>query len=309
MEFVNNHQNPNGTWYLYVTDLQKGIIGKVIKFSLEFGHNPATILKTPCNGKNPAKCFTSNSKGDLLPDLIVVKDLTQNHIKYFGPNHPDTSFRNQLRFAAAMANIGQGPFEIKASNIWKCGKKTVLKNEKCDDGSNPKASVSQIIYRVFNGKLDSLSVDGGQIYFDNTPGHNHYHVNNWVDYFLLKKKWWTNNPLKWKVLAKSTKVSYCLFDNLYCDDKNNYCKDGVTTYSYHNLPNFGFGNFHSCNSSLQGISVGGIDYYGMYYEGQSIHLPENIKKGSYYLMIHVDPLNIYKEVNKKNNIFLMEVKL
>ncbi|MBL0099240.1 MAG: hypothetical protein IPP49_03595 [Saprospiraceae bacterium] len=65
---------------------------------------------------------------------------------------------------------------------------------------------------------------GGHLYFDNSPGHNHYHVADWVDFVLLKKRWWTGNPLKWKVVAKSTKVSYCLFDNLNCNAQNNYCQ-------------------------------------------------------------------------------------
>ena len=51
--------------------------------------------------------------------------------------------------------------------------------------------------------------------------------------------------------------------------------------------------------------MGGIDYYGMFYEGQSILLPENITKGTYYLYIEVDPGNDYLESNEEDNYILI----
>jgi len=82
-----------------------------------------------------------------------------------------------------------------------------------------------------------------------------------------------------------------------------------TQYSRANLPNYGLGEFTSCNSDFQGISVGGIDYYGMNYEGQSIDLPADIKPGKYYLYIEVDPLNLFIERNEKNNSLLIPVTI
>ncbi|MBL0099241.1 MAG: hypothetical protein IPP49_03600 [Saprospiraceae bacterium] len=73
------------------------------------------------------------------------------------------------------------------------------------------------------------------------------------------------------------------------------------------MQNYGFGHFASCESAKQGISVGGIDYYGINYEGQSILLPSDIKKGEYSLMIHIDPLKKYREKSTANNIFITEV--
>ncbi len=308
MDFVNNSQNPNGRWFLSVTDLRNGVIGKVRSISLTFGNNPAFSSAGPCSFASPKNCYSSPlSNGELLPDLIVVPALTTGHIKYYRPNDPDTLNRNQLRFAAAMANVGEGPFEIHSGQIWKCGDSIVNKTDRCQDGNLPSATVYQQIYIKKGEEMKMDAHPGGHLYFDNSPGHNHYHVADWVDFVLLKKRWWTGNPLKWKVVAKSTKVSYCLFDNLNCNAQNNYCQEKTINHTEHTLQNYGFGHFASCESAKQGISVGGIDYYGINYEGQSILLPSDIKKGEYSLMIHIDPLKKYREKSTANNIFITEV--
>jgi len=81
-----------------------------------------------------------------------------------------------------------------------------------------------------------------------------------------------------------------------------------TIYDQAHLPNYGLGKYTSCNSRRQGISVGGIDYYGMNYEGQSIRLPADIAPDEYYLFIEVDPNNDYKEIDEENNSTLIPVK-
>lgn len=306
MDFFNDGQDPNGTWLLVITDLQNGIVGKLEEFSLSFGSDPAILKKSPCSISSSKNCISSDSSGHLLPDLIVSKNLTEDNIQYFGNN--DLEYPNQLRFAAAMANIGDGPLEIITTENWYCQNKIVDKNDLCPDGSFPTNNVQQIVYRKgSNGVMNYDTLKSGTLYFDDTPGHNHYHVKNWANFKLLKKKWWTNNPRRWKVIAESKKVSYCLFDNMICTDENQYCKSNKTLYSFQNLNNYGLGNFASCDSQKQGISVGGIDYYGINYEGQHIDLPIDIKSGKYYLFIEVDPSNEYKETNEENNSILVPV--
>ena len=60
---------------------------------------------------------------------------------------------------------------------------------------------------------------------------------------------------------------------------------------------------------MQGIAVGGYDYYGMMYEGQFLQLPKGLKNGKYILEIEVDPAQTYKESNKTNNVFSMPITL
>ena len=153
------------------------------------------------------------------------------------------------------------------------------------------------------------TLKSGVMFYDDAPGHNHYHVKNWASFKLLKKRWWTSNPKYWKTIAQSAKVSYCLFDNMICTNKNNYCQTNKIVYSSQNLENYGLGKYISCNSRRQGISVGGIDYYGINYEGQYIDLPSDISPGDYHLYIEVDPANEYKEINECNNSILIPVRI
>lgn len=308
MDFFNNGQNPNGTWLLVISDLKNGVLGKLENCSITFGSNAASLEKSNCDIYSAKDCSCTSPTNALLPDLIVSEKLTIDNIEYYGNEHPE--YPNQLRFAAAMANIGEGPLEIITTENWYCQDKIVDKSETCSDGSRPTNNVQQILY--VKSAENSLSFDtlkSGTLYFENAPGHNHYHVKNWANFRLLKKRWWTNNPHCWKVIAESAKVSYCLFDNMICSEENRYCVSNESVYSYQNLKNYGLGDFPSCDSQKQGISVGGIDYYGINYEGQHIDLPPNIKSGKYYLHIEVDPSNEYLEMNEENNSILVPITI
>jgi Lysyl oxidase len=80
-------------------------------------------------------------------------------------------------------------------------------------------------------------------------------------------------------------------------------------YGSKNLPNYGLGNFNGCDANIQGISVGGYDTYGMFFEGQYLTLPKGTKNGTYILEIEVDPNKKYMEKDKTNMIFSMEIEL
>ena len=75
------------------------------------------------------------------------------------------------------------------------------------------------------------------------------------------------------------------------------------------MPNYGLGNYSSCNTEKQGITVGGYDTYGLMYEGQYLQLPKGLKSGEYLLEIEIDPDHKYIESNKKNNTFQMKVNI
>jgi len=309
IELFNNGQNPNGSWFLIIEDLDEGVQGQLLNFSLHFDHNNncKENISPSLNDPNSCRCIDNKNECLLLPDLIVLEDLTSKQWIRFKENHP--RYPNQIRLGVGMANIGLGPLEVKGTNEWYCDSEITNKDSICPNGNLPHQKVEQRIYKKSHHLLDTFYQKGGNLYFDKTPGHNHYHADDWVDFYLLKRKFWRKNPTKWKVIGKSEKVSYCLFDTNRCIDKIQNCISDKTIYGKENLINYGLGNYFECDSDKQGISVGGIDYYGVMYEGQNINLPNDLKPGTYYIYIVVDPKNHYIESNEKNNTALIKIKI
>jgi len=308
--FLNDGSNPNGVWKLLVTDLRTGIRGTLNYFTLEFSENPLPNLASqPCDFTTPEGCDCTKNQDDceLLPDLVILEKFTQTQIKEYPKNDPH--YAGQLRFAATIANIGDGPLEILGKNEWTCGGERVLNAGKCKDGSFARQQIYQRIYSKKAEKLVSNDVKAGTNYFDDQPGHNHFHVDDWVEFRLIKKVELGNGKHKKQLIAKSRKVSYCLFDSGICNNNDSLCICNGAVYGNKNLKNYGLGGYSECKAEKQGISVGGYDTYGMMYEGQYIQLPKNLKKGLYYLEIEIDPNHKYKERNRENNLFSMPVNI
>jgi subtilisin-like proprotein convertase family protein len=305
MEYLNNGQNPNGYWKLIVEDLRKDIVGQLDSFSLYFSNHPAKLnVVKRCSFENPELCVAPGRKkdGTLLPDLVILPSFTQNQVQEY--SWKDSSFPGQLRFAATIANIGYGPMEIHGSDTWKCDKQFVDSSLKCPDGKNSRQIIRQRIYFKTGDSIKYKDVDAGTMYLEDMPGHNHYHVDNWVEFRLVK----TSKRGKSVAVSKGNKVSYCLFSSGICSSSDNVCK----IFNQHfgeDMPNYGLGNYSSCSTQKQGITVGGYDTYGLMYEGQYLNLPKGLKNGEYWLEIEIDPEHKYAESNKKNNTFRMKVNI
>ncbi|MEZ4904438.1 MAG: lysyl oxidase family protein [Spirosomataceae bacterium] len=304
LEFVNNGQNPNGIWKVTIEDLKEGITGELDFVELIFSNKPACFIKSQqCSLANIGMCDCPNKKEDceLLPDLTIVPIFTQNQIQEYAWNHK--TYPGQLRFAASIANIGYGPLEIVATQEWICGNQKVDTCQVCPDGSMSRLKVNQKIYAKKENQLFSREISAGTMYIENAPGHNHYHVDNWVEFRLVE----IENGKK-KLIAKGKKVSYCLYTTGSCYNNDGLCSIEGKMYG-ETMPNFGLGHYPTCNFDKQGISVGGFDTYGMLYEGQFIDLPKNLPSGSYWLEIEIDPNHIYTESNRKNNTFRMKYEI
>ncbi|MCB9262374.1 MAG: proprotein convertase P-domain-containing protein [Flavobacteriales bacterium] len=275
--------NPNGLWLLNIMDLKTGHVGRLNSWSITFGNKPFLPPKPHCQQSNFSECVC-NSSGEMLPDLIVVEGMSKNLIHF-----SDTAFK----IAMAAANIGLGPLEVKTN-----GKQT---------GND--YHLYQAIYHKTDTGFSKTFREAGSIYYDEKPGHNHYHVNDWVDVTLYRYRkflFFKKEPIE---VASLNKISYCLFDNMNCNSKNGECISNGVAYTENNLANYGLGDYIECNKDLQGISVGGIDYYGMNHEGQSIRFEKKLKKGKYYVKIIVDPLNLYLESNEDNNTYMFDIEL
>ena len=305
--FINNGQNPNGTWWLRVRDLRRGEVGRLNSFSLFFEKSSGlTREKYPCDEDNPTACSCPNNEEEceLLPDFIILESFTSSQIKEYPWDHPH--YPGQLRFAATIANIGDGPMETRGSGRWFCGDQQVESSVKCSDGSYPRQALDQRVYFLEDGEMKWKDQAAGFNYYDDKPGHDHFHVDDWVEFRLLKLDFPRGIA---DTISLGRKVSYCLFDTGVCNNADSLCTWQDVVFGQENLPNYGFGNYASCHADCQGISVGGYDTYGLLYEGQFLNLPKGLPDGEYWLEIEIDPLHLFQEKDRTNNTFRMPVRL
>ncbi|MEQ1744484.1 MAG: proprotein convertase P-domain-containing protein [Saprospiraceae bacterium] len=306
----NNGQNPNGNWVLKVYDLKAGDTGIFNSVSLFFGPNPAKGITSPCSFSTPKGCVCADGKKRcwLLPDLALNERATANNL-YESAFDPKTG-KGELRFAVETFNIGHGPLEMRGNDRWKCGKKSVSGSVPCNDGTYARQGLDQTIYGLKNGKLITQKTPAGFIAYDARPGHEHFHFDNYVTYTLLRPVSGEPDPAKWEVVGRGNKASFCLWDLGSCreDLKNCVDKNG-RTWLPSNMPNYGLGNYRSCDAALQGLSVGGADLYGENYEGQSLDLPKGTCNGTYWLKIEIDPDGRIREADRSNNTLILKTFL
>lgn len=290
--YFNNSQNPNGIWKLLIEDLKSGEKGFLDEVKITFGNHPAKIKKREyCSFDTPQFCSNNGKTAELLPDLVIVPFFTKTQFQEFGKN--DVQYSSQLKISVAIANIGSGPMEVFPES---------LENFTNDHGKK-RFQLLQKVYSLKNNKFTSENKKSGTIYFEEKPGHQHYHVDDWIEMRLVKI---TNG--KRQVTSKGAKVSYCLFTNGMLFEKDETSIINNKQYGS-NLKNYGLGDYPSCDLMKQGITVGGYDYYGLMYEGQFLQLPKDLKNGNYILEIEIDPQNKYHESNRKNNLFSMPIKI
>ena len=297
--YINNGSNPNGTWKLLVEDLNMGEEGILDSVGISFSKKPAHIVqKKYCNMLEPELCSCAKNNCELLPDLVIMPAFTKSQYVEFANNDP--MYPGQLKMAVAIANIGSGPLEVApdSSLIGNCcGNDTnkVIPNTRYD--------LFQRIYSKSGKRFTTSSIKTGTIYYENMPGHHHYHVDDWIEMRLVKM---ING--KRKIMCKGAKVSYCLFTTGMLYEKDNSSLIDGKKYGT-SMINYALGEYYACSLAKQGISVGGYDYYGMMYEGQYLQLPKDFKNGKYWLEIEIDPDKKYAESNKKNNIFRMPITI
>ena len=295
----NNGNNPNGKWKLLIEDLKEGEDGFLDSVKITFGNKPAFIRQRQyCNFNNPLLCSCNKNDCKLLPDLVIVPQFSHTQYHEFPAN--DKIYPGQLKVAVAIANIGLGPLEVVPDTLIKgscCGAYTIKeKHEK-------RYPLYQNIYSKIGNSFSKIKSKVGTIYFENKPGHQHYHVDNWIEMRLIKMV-----KSKRIIACKGQKVSYCLFTTGMLYEKDSSSLINKKFYGSQ-MSNFSLGNYFACSLQKQGISVGGYDYYGMMYEGQFLQLNKGFKNGEYILEIEVDPTRKYRESNKENNVFKMPISI
>jgi hypothetical protein len=177
--------------------------------------------------------------------------------------------RRHLRLSNGTANVGEGRlylYGVLPANA---------------DGTQ---DVNQRIYRS-DGTF-TVRPAGRFVYH---PGHNHIHVEDWAVYRLRVV---LPGGGVGEIVAEGEKTSFCILD-LAVHDRT--------------LPNFNpSGQFHTCNSTVQGLSVGWVDIYDKTLPGQNIDITD-LPDGIYWLESEVDPQNHVLELNEDNNVTRIQI--
>jgi len=188
-----------------------------------------------------------------------------------------------LRFESGLGNIGRGPVEVRPN-----------KNRPCPRGQH---HASQVLYRDVDGsRFFRRNVDtkvarrsAGCMIFH--PQHNHWHFEAASRYTLFQPGEERN-----LVRVARRKMSFCLRDSERVPGE----------YGRYNHNEF----YGACSRySPQGITIGWVDVYQSFLEGQALRLPGNARDGFYCLQIRVDPQNQLRESDDKDNTSMRAFRL
>ncbi|MCC7232535.1 MAG: T9SS type A sorting domain-containing protein [Bacteroidia bacterium] len=291
LALFNNGQDPNGTWFLVVTDMAGSDTGSVQGFSITFGNNPTPHGIVPCDVHNAmmCQCPDGTQDCDLLPDMTASAAALLNG----SYESHDTIFINN-----ATPNIGWGPLEIHGINSCWCDTVQVsCTTSVCPDGNPPRQLVEQTIYHKDTATMTSYNRPAGTMTYH--PQHGHIHLDGWASYTLRQAEYGVDPP-DWPVVGTGNKMSYCLVNLGTCTTGNGYCVDtNGTILSQPDFPNFGLGSVTGCSTD-QGIFVGNLDVYSQALFGQWITL-DSVCNGDYYVVSITDPNNLILETNENNN--------
>jgi hypothetical protein len=202
---------------------------------------------------------------ELLPDLHPLPaDLGDYEVYIQGST-------TLLRFSTAMANGGEGAFEIRAAE--------------------PRIIVGDrelVKQRIYNDNGTFSDRDAGT--FEYHPGHGHIHYSGFAQNRLLARG---PNDEVGPVLATGDKTSFSLLDlRHYAPELENSPEDA----------------FYGSGGLVQGISVGWADIYNRFLQGQNIDIT-GIPPGNYWLEVEADPDNAVRELDETNNIARIPIEL
>jgi hypothetical protein len=206
----------------------------------------------------------------LLPDLQVLS----SYLSGWTVN-PTAGTGREVRYATALANGGQGAFELR-------GTTTIL--------TEPDGTQRQVVnQRVYQD--DTTFVDRLAGHFTYHPGHGHVHFDDMARGQLRIRT--PGNGLG-DVVAVGPKTSFCLID--------------ISRFNPSLPGSPAAAGYPTCGAERQGISVGWTDVYGSSLEGQSIDVT-GLPNGDYWLEVVADPLNRIAETNEENNLTRVPITL
>lgn len=272
-----------------------------------------------CTTTNATTCVCKNgtTNCDLLPDIHVAPPPlsvygTSGHVEYPQVCNPSCSGNDgRLRVSVSTPNIGLGALEVRSTSTAICGTDTfysVASNFTCPNGQPLKTRLNQRVYHKNGNTMTSYDRYAGTMTYH--PSHGHMHVDDWGIY-TLRNATADPNPLNWPVIGTGSKLAFCLMDYGSCSTYNGHCRDSANnTMLNANFPNYGLGGgSYGCSPTVQGISSGYTDIYYQSLDGMWVNLPPGLCNGTYWLVVQLDPYNVFLESNENNNVMAVQVNL
>jgi hypothetical protein len=181
-----------------------------------------------------------------------------------------------LRFSNTIANLGQGPLELRPVN----------------NAANGTTDAYQRVYTHDAGGDWSPYSETQVGTFAFHPAHNHWHFGSFATYELRNVA--PDGGIGSTVYAISDKVSFCVIDITSVDPSLEHASGST---------------YLGCSQNgVQGLSVGWADVYTWSLAGQSLDVT-NIANGTYWLVSTADPENLVAETNDGNNAGAVKVQL
>jgi len=178
--------------------------------------------------------------------------------------------RTYIRLSNGTPNIGAGKLHLRGG----------------DTNGDGTQDVWQRIFREDGSYWERLAGT-----FVSHPAHSHIHFDSWAAYRLRER---VGDGYVGPIVAEGEKTSFCILDLKPYDTS---------------LPGYvPGGEFHSCTSQTQGLSVGWLDIYSRDLEGQTIDIT-GIPDGEYWIESEVDPEGHVLESNAGNNIARIPIVL
>lgn len=181
-----------------------------------------------------------------------------------------------LRFASTLANVGQGPVEIRPNEKRNC--------------AGGERFATQVIYLESDGGSGGDGSDKNRVTAPagcmvDHEGHDHWHFDASARYTLT-------SPSERRPIVDADKVSFCLRD------------------SHPLSPEAGRQKYGDCDrDSNQGVSPGWGDEYSADLDGQALPLPPDLPNGRYCLTLAADPDDRLRESDETNNAATVGVRI
>jgi len=264
-------------------------------------------LQAQCTTTNATSCVCAQNGQvdcDLLPDITISGWAVTNYMS--GPTEYSQTGNGandgRLRISGSTPNIGYGPFTVGAVQMWICGPDTFTDYAQAQTQcANPTQLIKQKIYHKNNNTMTySERWAGGMTYH---PSHGHMHVDDWGVFTLRTQDPNQPDPRQWPIVGSGAKVGFCLMDYGSCSTYNGHCRDANNNVLLNaNFPNYNLGGGqYNCSPVEQGISSGWTDIYSENLDGMWIDIPPGTCNGNYYIVIEIDPHNVFLEADETNN--------